>query len=94
LVDARLGAGLFKKRIAMVGGGKRGGWRTLLGYQAGKKAFFLYLFPKNALDNIEVDELKALKRLAKFYLAMKLEEIERALEFGELKEVNWDESCE
>jgi hypothetical protein len=38
--------------------------------------------------------LKALKRLAKFYLAMKMAEIERALEFGELKEVNWDESGE
>ena len=28
-----LGAGLFKKRIAIPGQGKRGGWRALLGFQ-------------------------------------------------------------
>ena len=91
LIDANLGAGLFKKRIAMSGGGKRGGWRTLLGFQVEKKAFFLYLYPKNILDNVKDDELKALKRLAKYYLAMKPDEIKAALQCGELKEVNWDE---
>jgi len=29
LIDADLGAGLFKKRIAMPGQGKRGGWRSM-----------------------------------------------------------------
>lgn len=53
LIDADLGAGLFKKRIAMPGQGKRGGWRSLLGFQAGNKAFFLYLFPKSRRDNID-----------------------------------------
>ena len=71
LVDANLGAGLFKKRIAIPGQGKRGGWRALLGFQAGKKAFFLYLFSKNSRDNIEDDEMKALKRLTKYYLSLK-----------------------
>jgi hypothetical protein len=88
LIDANLGSGLFKKRIAMPGGGKSGGWRTLLGFQSERKAFFLYLFPKSVLDNIEDDELKALKRLAKYYLALKNDEIEKALQCGELKEVN------
>jgi len=82
---------LFKKRVAMPGKGKRGSWRTLLGFQAERKAFFLYLFPKNSRDNIEEDELKALKRLTKYYLAMKPGEIETALQCGELTEVNCDE---
>ncbi len=43
------------------------------------------------MDNIEEDELKALKRLAKYYLAMKPGEIETALQCGELTEVNCDE---
>jgi hypothetical protein len=30
LVDARLGGGLFKKRVALPGGGKRGGARTIV----------------------------------------------------------------
>lgn len=57
----------------------------------GKKAFFLYLFPKNSRDNIEDDQLKALKRLTKYYFAMKSGEINTALECGELNEVNCNE---
>ena len=88
LFDANLGAGLFKKRIAIPGQGKRAGWRSLLGFQKGKKAFFLYLFAKNSCDNIEPDETKALKRLAKYYLTLEPDEIEAALQCGELLEVN------
>jgi hypothetical protein len=91
LIDANLGAGLFKKRIAMPGQGKRGSWRALLGFQAGKKAFFLYLFPKNNRGNIEDDEMKALKRLTRYYLTLKPGEIKTALQCGELNEVNCNE---
>ena len=42
LSDANLGAGLFKKRIAMPGQGKRGSWRALLGFQAGENRVFSY----------------------------------------------------
>jgi hypothetical protein len=91
LIDANLGAGLFKKRIAMPGQGKRGSWRALLGFQESKKAFFLYLFPKNSRDNIEDDEMKALKRLTRYYLTLKPSEIKTALECGELNEVNCNE---
>ena len=91
LIDGNLGAGLVKKRIAIPGQGKSGGWRSLLGFQAGKQAFFLYLFSKNRLDNIEDDEMKALKRLTKYYLTLKPTEIKAALQCGELKEVNYSE---
>ena len=91
LIDANLGAGLFKKRIAIPGQGKRGGLRALIGFQAGKKAFFLYLFSKNSRDNIEDDEMKALKRLTKYYLTLKPSEIKIALQCGELNEVNYNE---
>jgi len=91
LIDANLGAGLFKKRIAMPGQGKRGSWRALLGFQAGKKAFFLYLFPKNSRDDIEGNEMKALKRLTRYYLTLKPGEIKTALQCGELNEVNCNE---
>jgi hypothetical protein len=92
LIDANLGAGLFKKRIAMPGQGKRGSWRALIGFQAGKKVFFLYLFPKSSRDNIEDDEMKALKRLTRYYLTLKPSEIKAALQCGELNEVNCNEN--
>ncbi len=91
LIDADLGAGLFKKRIAMPGQGKRGGWRSLLGFQAGNKAFFLYLFPKSRRENIDTTEMKALKRLTKYYLTLKPAEIKASLQCGELREVNCNE---
>ena len=91
LIDANLGACLFKKRIAMPSRGKRGSWRALLGFQAGKKAFFLYLFPKNSRENIEDDEMKALKRLTRYYLSLKPSEIKTALKCGELIEVKCNE---
>lgn len=91
LIDANLGAGLFKKRIAMPGQGKRGSWRALLGFQTGKKAFFLYLFPKSSRDNIEDNEMKAMKSLTKYYLTLKPSEIKVALQCGELNEVNCNE---
>ncbi len=91
LIDADLGAGLFKKRIAMPGQGKRGGWRSFLAFQVGNKAFFLYLFPKSRRDNIDAAEMKALKRLSRYYLTLKPAEIKTATQCGELREVTYNE---
>jgi hypothetical protein len=87
LIDADLGGGLFKKRIAMPGQGKRGGWRSLLAFQMGNKAFFLYLFPKSRRESIDAAELKALKRLSRYYLTLKSGKIRTASQCGELREV-------
>ncbi|WP_295403673.1 type II toxin-antitoxin system RelE/ParE family toxin [uncultured Thiocystis sp.] len=46
LVDADLGGGVVKKRIAMPGRGKRGGTRTLLATNRQDRWFFLYGFAK------------------------------------------------
>ncbi len=60
--DADLGGYLFKKRIARHGGGKSGGYRTILGFRKSdsKRIFFLYGFPKNARANITSRERSAL----------------------------------
>ena len=52
---------------------------------------FPLLIPKNSRDNIEDDEMKALKRLTKYYLTLKPSEIKTALQCGELNEVNCNE---
>ena len=92
LIGASLGGGLFKKRIAKPGQGKSGGWRALLACKPRRMVFFLYVFPKGSRGNIGVNELKVLKRLTKYYLAMKPDEIRVALECGELKEVVCNET--
>jgi hypothetical protein len=51
LVDADLGGGLIKQRVARPGQGKSGGYRTLLAYRRGERAVFLYGFAKSGRAN-------------------------------------------
>lgn len=81
LVDADLGGHVFKKRVSLAGRGKRGGVRTLLAYQVGAKAFFVYGFVKNAKANIKESELKGLKA----YAAILLQYSDRALQIAVTK---------
>jgi hypothetical protein len=61
-VEADLGGYLFKKRIAGKGGGKSGGYRTIVGYRRGhsNRVLFLYGFAKNERPNITDREHEAL----------------------------------
>ena len=65
LVDADLGANVYKKRVPLLGQGKSRSLRTLIAFQVDNKAFFIYGFSKNARSNINVKEMKSLKVLAK-----------------------------
>lgn len=90
LIDADMGGHVVKKRVALVGGGKSGGVRTLLAYKTGNKAFFVYGFAKNARANISADELKALKYLAKELLKYNDKALTEAIKHGALTEVEND----
>lgn len=70
LIDADLGSGIIKQRIARPGQGKSSGYRTLVLYLTGQKAFFVYGFAKNQRDNIREDELVAFKLMAEHVLAL------------------------
>lgn len=50
--DADLGGGVFKQRIAREGGGKSGGFRTIILFKVGGHSFFVYGFAKNEKANI------------------------------------------
>jgi hypothetical protein len=65
LVDADLGGGLIKQRVARAGRGKSGGYRTVIAYRRGDRAVFLLGFAKSERDNIEADELEVLKTRAR-----------------------------
>lgn len=90
LIDADMGGHVVKKRVALAGRGKNGGFRTLLAYKAGNKAFFVYGFAKNARANISADELKALKYLAKELLKYSDKALTGAIKHGALIEVEND----
>ena len=61
-MEADLGGYLFKKRIAGKGGGKSGGYRTIVGFRRGNsnRVLFLYGFAKNERPNITEREHEAL----------------------------------
>lgn len=64
LVDADLGGGLVKKRVARPGQGKSGGWRTLVAPNRADRWIFVYGFAKNERSNIGKVEHEALKKLS------------------------------
>ena len=87
LVDARLGGGLIKKRIARAGQGKSGGYRVLVASNFGERWVFMFGFAKNERDNIDDDELKLIKRLAATLLSLSESDVRKALTAGELLEI-------
>ena len=87
LIAADLGGGVIKQRIARLGQGKSAGFRALIVFRAGGRAFFVHGFAKNAKDNIRRDELAALKKLASELLAYDDRALARVVETGTLTEV-------
>lgn len=85
--DADLGGGVFKQRVAREGGGKSGGFRTIVLFKVGGHCIFAHGFAKNAKANVSAKELKALKKLADTMLGMSAAEIEAAIKAGALREV-------
>ena len=88
--DADLGGGVFKQRVAREGGGKSGGFRTIIVFKAGQHSFFVYGFAKSDKANITPKELKALKAFATTLLALDAEALQKAGAAGEISEVRND----
>jgi hypothetical protein len=91
LIDADLGGALYKKRVARPGGGKSGGYRTLLSARIGNRYVFLHGFSKNDKANITQDERKALQYAGKVFLELPAEALSKALQAGVLLEVNCEQ---
>ncbi len=87
LIDADLGGGVIKQRMARQGQGRSGGYRTLIAYRIGDFAVFLFGFAKNELDNIDDKQLASLQEAAGYWLAADKKGLERALTNGILIEV-------
>jgi hypothetical protein len=87
LVDANLDGGLYKKRVAAKGRGKRSGYRTLLAFRFAHRIIFLYGFAKNELENIGLKEREVFRKLAEYYLHIDDGRLEALIKNGELIEI-------
>lgn len=87
IIDADLGGGVIKLRVARPGQGRSGGYRMLVAYRCGDLAVFMYGFAKKERDNIEDDELETLRNIASDLFGSTAECLERQVGEGRLQEV-------
>ncbi len=92
IVDADLGGGLIKQRVAREGKGRSGGYRMLVAYRVKDRAVFLYGFAKSERENIDPDELASLREIAAAWLEADADRIAGAIGAKELQEVEHGEA--
>jgi hypothetical protein len=86
-IDADLGGGVYKQRIARLGGGKSGGYRAIVFFRSGERTFFVYGFAKSDRANISEKQLKDFKLAAKVALSYNEEQLRERLLSGLYKEI-------
>lgn len=94
LVDADLGGGVIKQRVARRGQGRSGGYRMLIAYRSGNRAVFMYAIAKNVRGNIDEDELATLREIGAAWLSAQPEQLEHAIREGVLEEMSDDNKIE
>jgi hypothetical protein len=75
LIDARLGGHLYKKRVASLSRGKRGGARLVIASNLGDRWFFLFGFEKNKRADVSDRELAVLRKEAAILLGFEADEL-------------------
>ena len=84
LIDADLGGGVIKQRVARTGEGKSGGSRSLVLFRKDDRAIFALGFEKKDQADIKPSDLAALKSLAGSILAYTLDQIAEEVRVGAL----------
>ena len=90
LVDADLGGGVIKQRIARKGQGKSGGFRSIVLFRQGERSFFVYGFAKKDRGNIQKNELTGFRKLASEMLQLDNAALQAAMANGTIMEVICD----
>jgi hypothetical protein len=90
-IDADLGGEVIKQRIARPGQGRSKGYRVVVFFRRGARAFFVYGFSKSERANIDDDEEKQFKEAAKHVLALTEKNLAELLKKGDFSEVKNDE---
>lgn len=88
LVDADLGGGVIKQRVARPGKGKSGGYRTLILFRQGDRAIFAFGFAKAKQANISKADIALLRNAATEALEWNDEELDRLVASGTLVEID------
>ncbi|MPM69082.1 hypothetical protein SDC9_116026 [bioreactor metagenome] len=87
LIDADLGGGVIKQRVARPGHGKSGGFRTVILYRTAERAFLVYGFAKSDRDNLGKDEEAQFRKVAGYVLGLSDEQLAALIDKGQFVEV-------
>jgi hypothetical protein len=90
LIDAHLGRGVIKQRVARWGQGRSGGFRTIIIYRSEQRAIFVFGFAKSSMADLEPDEFDGYRKLASVYLAKSEKEMDAYVAEGALSEIEAD----
>ena len=90
LVDADLGGGLLKQRVARPAAGRSGGYRTILVFRSGARAVFVFGFAKSDRANLTAKEEVVYKAAAKLVLAFSENQLDAEVASGRMTEVKCD----
>ncbi|MXN49417.1 type II toxin-antitoxin system RelE/ParE family toxin [Shinella kummerowiae] len=90
-IDADLGAGLIKQRVARPGAGKSGGFRTLVFFRTQQRAIFAFGFAKSDMANLDDADEAYLKKAAKLVLGFTDEQLDAEVVAGRMLEVRCDD---
>ena len=93
LIDADLGGGLIKQRVARQGQGRSGGYRVIVAYRFRDRAIFFYGFSKSEMENITKNQLATAREFAAKWLAISDVQIRQAITDGELQEIKYDQEA-
>ena len=87
LIDADLGGGLIKQRVARQGKGRSGGYRVIVAYRAKGRAVFLFGFAKSDRENVDSRELESLRAFGNGWLTADDTQIALGIREDEIQEV-------
>jgi hypothetical protein len=90
LIDADLGGGLIKQRVARQGRGRSGGYRALIAYRLGRRALYIFGLAKNDRENFTENELEAARAIGKIWIPAPDEQIAHGVQDGQLIEVQYE----
>jgi hypothetical protein len=90
-IDADLGGEVIKQRIARPGEARSKGYRSIIFFRRGVKAFFVYGFAKSQRANIDDKDEEQFKEAAKHVLALTEKQLAELLVRGDFMEVKANE---
>lgn len=89
-IDADLGGGVIKQRIARPGESKSKGYRSIILFRKGELSFFVYGFSKSELGNIRADEEAQFKKMARHVLSLTDAQLSELVASGQFEGVEKD----